>query len=238
MPNFFAPYFDAPTWDAHAAAAYSAKQAGLAVASAKSGPDYIDPRFHEAASGAACINLDEDAAYAMLNALDKCHSAITMLENEEHQERWQQALFAVVDNRSCHPVLLGRCNRILYDLEQQDAEQLNNQFRLELSEGNDVTHGAAWLEGLFINGAVLLLYDDKLFELLDTWINQLEEEDFVRVLPMVRRSFSTFSPGELNQLSGRVLYGSNKSSATAYQTDPELAQLALQKLAFYIGLNP
>ena len=186
----------------------------------------------------ACINLDEDAAYAMLNALDKCHSAITMLENEEHQERWQQALFAVVDNRSCHPVLLGRCNRILYDLEQQDAEQLNNQFRLELSEGNDVTHGAAWLEGLFINGAVLLLYDDKLFELLDTWINQLEEEDFVRVLPMVRRSFSTFSPGELNQLSGRVLYGSNKSSATAFQTDPELAQLALQKLAFYIGLNP
>lgn len=38
------------------------KQAGLAVASAKSGPDYIDPRFHEAASGAACINLD---AWAM-----------------------------------------------------------------------------------------------------------------------------------------------------------------------------
>ncbi len=31
---------------------------GIAVASAKSGPDYIDPRFHEAASGRACFNLD------------------------------------------------------------------------------------------------------------------------------------------------------------------------------------
>jgi len=32
------------------------------IRSAKSGPDYIDPRFHAAASGAACINLD---AWAM-----------------------------------------------------------------------------------------------------------------------------------------------------------------------------
>ncbi len=31
---------------------------GTKVASAKAGPDYIDPRFHEAASGRACFNLD------------------------------------------------------------------------------------------------------------------------------------------------------------------------------------
>ncbi len=31
---------------------------GVKVASAKVGPDYIDPRFHEAASGEPCINLD------------------------------------------------------------------------------------------------------------------------------------------------------------------------------------
>lgn len=34
----------------------------IAVRSAKSGPDYIDPRFHEAATGAPCLNLD---AWAM-----------------------------------------------------------------------------------------------------------------------------------------------------------------------------
>ncbi len=31
---------------------------GFAIRSAKSGPDYIDPRFHEAASGETCVNLD------------------------------------------------------------------------------------------------------------------------------------------------------------------------------------
>ena len=35
---------------------------GIAVRGAKSGPDYIDPRFHEAACGVACFNLD---AWAM-----------------------------------------------------------------------------------------------------------------------------------------------------------------------------
>jgi cobyrinic acid a,c-diamide synthase len=37
-------------------------QAGHPVRSAKSGPDYIDPRFHAAATGAPCVNLD---AWAM-----------------------------------------------------------------------------------------------------------------------------------------------------------------------------
>ncbi len=34
------------------------KNRGLKVASAKVGPDHIDPRFHEAASGRPCLNLD------------------------------------------------------------------------------------------------------------------------------------------------------------------------------------
>ena len=37
-------------------------RAGVAVRSAKSGPDYIDPRFHAAATGKPCVNLD---AWAM-----------------------------------------------------------------------------------------------------------------------------------------------------------------------------
>ena len=34
------------------------RRAGVHVASAKAGPDYIDPAFHAAASGDACVNLD------------------------------------------------------------------------------------------------------------------------------------------------------------------------------------
>ena len=34
------------------------RRLGVNVASAKAGPDYIDPRFHEAATGKPCLNLD------------------------------------------------------------------------------------------------------------------------------------------------------------------------------------
>lgn len=42
------------------------RNSGLRVGSAKIGPDYIDPRFHAAASGAPCVNLD---GWAMRPAL-------------------------------------------------------------------------------------------------------------------------------------------------------------------------
>ena len=38
------------------------RNGGVRVAAAKVGPDYIDPRFHEAATGRPCYNLD---AWAM-----------------------------------------------------------------------------------------------------------------------------------------------------------------------------
>ena len=41
------------------------RNAGQPVRAAKSGPDYIDPRFHQAACGQPCVNLD---AWAMKEA--------------------------------------------------------------------------------------------------------------------------------------------------------------------------
>ena len=49
------------------------RKSGTRVASAKTGPDYIDPAFHAAASGTDCVNLDP---FAMRGALiDKLASA-------------------------------------------------------------------------------------------------------------------------------------------------------------------
>lgn len=51
------------------------KDKGVAVAPAKAGPDYIDPAFHQAASGEACINLDPWAMRPDLLQLLAAHHA-------------------------------------------------------------------------------------------------------------------------------------------------------------------
>ncbi len=185
----------------------------------------------------ACVSLDQDAAYNMLKAMDLAHSAINMLEQEDFTQRWQTALIELLEHSACHPVLQGRCARILYDSDQLDAEQLSHEFRLTLSEGNEVSEAAAWLEGLLLNGAVLLLFDNKLFEMIDAWINQLAPEDFTRVLPLVRRAFATFSAMELNQLAGQIRFGNNNQKALAMTQDSELAQQALASIADVMGLQ-
>ncbi|HEY9057056.1 MAG TPA: cobyrinate a,c-diamide synthase, partial [Aurantimonas sp.] len=53
------------------------RRAGVAVGSAKAGPDYIDPAFHAAASGGPCVNLDP---WAMRPAL------VASLAGEAHQQ--------------------------------------------------------------------------------------------------------------------------------------------------------
>lgn len=54
------------------------KNHGLKIVSAKSGPDYIDPAFHQASSGAPCINLDAwamDEAYLRASAMRHAEQA-------------------------------------------------------------------------------------------------------------------------------------------------------------------
>ena len=54
----------------------SLKNSGRSVVSAKSGPDYIDPKFHEAATGRPCLNLDAWAMdRATLHTLAARHSS-------------------------------------------------------------------------------------------------------------------------------------------------------------------
>jgi cobyrinic acid a,c-diamide synthase len=60
------------------------KQNGIAVSSAKVGPDYIDPAFHQAATGRPCFNLDSWAMPAAtlrgLLAAAARDSALTVIE--------------------------------------------------------------------------------------------------------------------------------------------------------------
>lgn len=186
----------------------------------------------------ACACLDEDASYRMLEAMENLHSAIKLLDMPEYNQRWLSALAEVSEYAGVHGVLRGRTSRMLHEQQGIDDDELNQRFRLNVSACEDVDRAAAWVEGMMFGAAASLLYDDVLFKLLDQWLMQLAEEDFRRVLPLVRRTFSSFDSSELNQIGARVIQDDRQPApAQALHYHPELAASAIEQIAQLLGLG-
>ena len=63
--------------------------------------------------------------------------------------------------------------------------------------------------------AVLLLRDDALFGLLDSWVAGLGEDDFRQLVPLLRRAFSRFSRAERRQIGSRAASGAARQVVLA-----------------------
>ena len=63
---------------------------------------------------------------------------------------------------------------------------------------------AAWVDGFFADGALLLIHDAELRALVDGWVAELSDSEFTDVLPLVRRTFSTFTPPERRLIGERL----------------------------------
>ena len=102
-------------------------------------------------------------------------------------------------------LLQGRLTRLLVDAELVDDAP--GRLHRALSYGSPAAVKAAWVEGFFTDGAVLLVHDPALRTLLDDWVAGLADAEFTDVLPLVRRTFGTFSPAQRRSLAERLAHG-------------------------------
>ncbi len=85
-----------------------------------------------------------------------------------------------------------------------------------------VRDAGAWFEG-FINAAgEILLADDVLFNLVDTWICGQKDADFIELLPLLRRAYAGFDATSGRRLLERVQRGQASSDAMLVD-DPRAA---------------
>ena len=109
-----------------------------------------------------------------------------------------------------------------------------------LSYGASAADKAAWVDGFFADGALLLIHDAELRGLVDAWVAGLTDTEFTDVLPLVRRTFSTFSPPERRLIGERLA-----AARTGRPTGPEpatydlaLAAPALALVDRILGVDP
>ncbi len=107
-----------------------------------------------------------------------------------------------------------------------------------LSYGSSASDKAAWVDGFFADGALLLIHDVELRSLVDGWVADLTDDEFTDVLPLVRRTFSTFTAPERRLIAERIAAArsSRPRTAPAESYDLTLAAPALATVDRLLGV--
>ncbi|MET8772314.1 DUF5682 family protein [Streptomyces sp. NPDC004658] len=124
------------------------------------------------------------------------------------RERWR-AVLRVVSLRDTVPgVIRGRAVRLLLDDGALAPEEAARLMGLALSPGTPPAAAAAWVEGFAGGGSgLLLVHDERLLTLLDTWLTGVPADAFTDVLPLLRRTFAAYEPGVRRTLGELVRRG-------------------------------
>ncbi|WP_255392529.1 DUF5682 family protein [Kineosporia sp. A_224] len=195
---------------------------------------------------AAVSALDDDGAAALRTHLEAVHGAVALRAVPDDRDRWLDTLHGLVDRADVHGLLVGRTVRLLRDAGRVDPADAAARLGRALSVGADAPAKAAWVEGFLAGGGLLLVHDADLLALLDRWVRGLGEQEFVDVLPLVRRTFGAFEAGERRAVADRVRElptgtagGAPRGAAGAGwpDVDPDRAAAALATVAAILGVR-
>lgn len=194
----------------------------------------------------ACSALNDDAAAEMFDLLLKVDDAMSRLSEPGYQAAWQRALAQLAGWNSIHGLIAGRACRILLDGGLFSAGEAGRQLGLALSTAVDPMQAAAWVEGFLRGSGQLLIHDDRLLGILDSWLSGLAEQTFVQLLPLMRRTFSTFAQPERRNIGeqirriGHLRGGQNIEQADAQETNFDMAraEAVLPLITRLLGIDP
>jgi hypothetical protein len=189
----------------------------------------------------AVTAIDEDTAKHLLEVIFKLNDSISILQKAEMTAQWQQTLRKITGNKNAAPVIDGYATRLLKDQQVLEGEELINAFsyNMSLSVVPEIT--AAWLEGFLRGSGTLLLVDEDLWGVVNNWVAQLDQEIFRQVLPLLRRTFSTFTQAERRKIGEKVKLGSTVSplrKSADGEIDRERAREGIPVIMQLLGLTP
>ncbi|GGZ52593.1 hypothetical protein GCM10010371_10070 [Streptomyces subrutilus] len=187
---------------------------------------------------ACAAGLDADAAAELRGHVDGVHGAVGLLADADEglRDRWSAVLRTLAGRDTVPGLLRGRAARLLLDEGRLPAEETARLMGLALSPAAAPADAAGWIEGFAgggSGGGTLLVHDDRLLGLIDTWLVGVAERAFTDVLPLLRRTFGAYEPGvrrTLGELVRRGPAGPGPSAAPgaapegfASELDPERA---------------
>ncbi|HEV2778839.1 MAG TPA: DUF5682 family protein [Actinophytocola sp.] len=188
---------------------------------------------------AAARGLDEEAAVELCQHVDAVHEASALLGPDAHS-RWLDALSGMVAREGLAPLLAGRMTRILADASRMDAGEVAARLGRALTPGVEPARGAAYIEGFFAGGALLLVHDERLLRVMDEWLAAVPAATFTEVLPLLRRTFGSFATPERRAIGERareLTVQSGAQGSSVDSVDVKRAEAALPVVAQLLGVG-
>ena len=148
---------------------------------------------------AACSSLTDEAAQQFFEHINAVQNAVGILQDDPHMQSWMQTLEHISSQDGVHGLIRGRVCRMLFDHSNVESDTAR-QMSLALSPGTPAPQAAAWVQGFLHGSGLALLHNPVFWQLVNQWVMSLSPDSFVAVLPLLRRTFSTFPAGERRQI--------------------------------------
>ena len=189
----------------------------------------------------ACSSLDAEASQRMMQLLEASTQALLLVEESDLSLQWFHALGQLIDQEQVSAHLQGKACRLLVDAQKLNNHEMIQAMSRALSPALTPEANASWLEGFLQGSGQVLVYDDQLWALIDQWVLGLNAEVFLELLPLIRRTFSTFTATELRQLGEKVKLGrqsvDQQNQNREQHVDLQHAQLVFPLLSKFFGIN-
>ncbi|HEY1485619.1 MAG TPA: DUF5682 family protein [Micromonosporaceae bacterium] len=153
----------------------------------------------------ALAGLDDAAAATMRTRIDATNAGLSLLNDAgDLRTVWLDAVAQVADRGELHGLIAGRICRLLRDETRLSVDEVGVRMARAVSIGTPPATATAWIEGFLSGGGLLLVHDEQLLTLIDGWLDGIAPEAFTDVLPLLRRTFSTFAPPERRTIGERA----------------------------------
>jgi hypothetical protein len=191
---------------------------------------------------ATCASLSDEASLDMFERMNEVHGVVTTLRDRHHQQAWQKTLYRLLHQQGIHGLIGGRACRLLVDsraMPQNDAKALlAGQLSLDPitpKSQQDLKDRAFWIEGFLRGSGLVIVHDTWLWQLIDGWVNEVEEAQFLTILPLLRRTFSGFSDAAKQKIQDRVNAVERQLMAREPDFDQAQAETVLALLKQLLG---
>lgn len=191
-----------------------------------------------------CININDDAAHELKDHLGQVNLALNTLNDEACSKIWHDFITKVQASGKVHPLISGCTTRLMRDHHTITNELILQALSYYSSVGNTPNDIAFWFEGFLENSGTVLLLDDVLWGLVNSFICNLDDESFAQVLPILRRTFATFEQHERTKLGQKAKnFDPDKATQTLSVVAPtglpddKLARPVINLVCSFLGVN-